>query len=406
MKIKIVDAICGQGKTSWAKQKMNTDKDNQYLYVTPFLDEIKKLKEENISFSTPLNLGKSKLTSFDELLLQGRNIATTHSLFSRCSEKEVSYLSARNYTLILDEVMDVIDTLPIEKEDYNILFNQKLVEIDEHGKMKWLNKDYPATGVFREIKSLCNRESVYVVDGICLVWTLPVNLFRCFNNIYILTYDFNNQLQRYYYDMHNVEYEFFSVDNNNGVYSLCDYKKTYPQYESIHICKDTKLNAIGSKEYNGHDTCMSKNWYKNNISSLAVLKNNITNYFIHKCKAKSKDIIWTTFKEYKDILSAKGYTKSFLACNSRASNAYRDRHYLAYTTNVYMNPMIKKFFIYNNIKVNEDAYALSEMLQFIYRSAIRNNEDIYCYIPSKRMRKLLDDANSEYLKVTKPIKNT
>lgn len=42
-----------------------------------------------------------------------------------------------------------------------------------------------------------------------------------------------------------------------------------------------------------------------------------------------------------------------------------------------------------NIKLDEDGYALSEMLQFIWRSAIRNGEPIEIYIPSKRMRELL-----------------
>ena len=34
-------------------------------------------------------------------------------------------------------------------------------------------------------------------------------------------------------------------------------------------------------------------------------------------------------------------------------------------------------------------YALSEMIQWIFRSRIRNNEDINIYIPSSRMRNLL-----------------
>ena len=34
-------------------------------------------------------------------------------------------------------------------------------------------------------------------------------------------------------------------------------------------------------------------------------------------------------------------------------------------------------------------YALSEMIQFICRSAIRKNEKIQVYVPSERMRNLL-----------------
>lgn len=36
-------------------------------------------------------------------------------------------------------------------------------------------------------------------------------------------------------------------------------------------------------------------------------------------------------------------------------------------------------------------WALSEMIQWIWRSAIRDGEDIYIYIPSERMRNLLSD---------------
>ena len=36
----------------------------------------------------------------------------------------------------------------------------------------------------------------------------------------------------------------------------------------------------------------------------------------------------------------------------------------------------------------EDKFALSELVQFIYRSASRNNKPIDVYIPSKRMRTL------------------
>ena len=75
--------------------------------------------------------------------------------------------------------------------------------------------------------------------------------------------------------------------------------------------------------------------------------------------------------------------------NSRATNEYRDRKYIAYTVNRFINPYMKAFFHSKGIEVNEDKYALSEMLQFIFRSAIRCGESINIYIPSKRMRTLL-----------------
>ena len=63
-----------------------------------------------------------------------------------------------------------------------------------------------------------------------------------------------------------------------------------------------------------------------------------------------------------------------------------------------MNPYVKKFFETNDVPVNEDGFATSEMLQFIWRSAIREGNEIWLYIPSIRMRTLLYkwiDENTE-----------
>ena len=61
-------------------------------------------------------------------------------------------------------------------------------------------------------------------------------------------------------------------------------------------------------------------------------------------RIRSKDVIWTTFKDYKDKLKAKGYVSGYVACNARATNNYRDRFIVMYTVNRFLNPYIKKFF--------------------------------------------------------------
>ena len=59
--------------------------------------------------------------------------------------------------------------------------------------------------------------------------------------------------------------------------------------------------------------------------------------------------------------------------------------------NRYMNPNINKYFGQFGVSVPDNAYGLSEMVQFIWRSAIRNGEMIYLLIPSKRMYDILMD---------------
>ena len=146
------------------------------------------------------------------------------------------------------------------------------------------------------------------------------------------------------------------------------------------------MNLIGDREYD-----LSKNWYIRNKDNIVMkqLKNNLENYFRNKRKSKTKENLWTTFVDFKSQLSSKGYGRAFISINMRASNKYRDRTSIAYPVNRYINTGVKNFFIKHDVQTDEDGFALSEMLQFIWRSAIRDGKEIWIYIPSVRMRSLL-----------------
>ena len=62
---------------------------------------------------------------------------------------------------------------------------------------------------------------------------------------------------------------------------------------------------------------------------------------------------------------------------------------MAYCVNIFLKPDEKRYFMAHNVNVLEDEAALSTMIQWIWRSAIRDGEEIWIYIPSKRMRELL-----------------
>ena len=53
--------------------------------------------------------------------------------------------------------------------------------------------------------------------------------------------------------------------------------------------------------------------------------------------------------------------------------------------------MIEQFFVAHGVAIDEDTWALSELIQWTFRSAIRENKPINIYIPSKRMRDLFID---------------
>ena len=99
--------------------------------------------------------------------------------------------------------------------------------------------------------------------------------------------------------------------------------------------------------------------------------------------------MYTTFEDYKSQVKGKGYTKGYISCNARATNDFKDRTNCAYLINRFYNPMINRFFIDKNIIIDEDTWALSELIQWLFRSGIRDDKEINLYIPSRRMRELL-----------------
>jgi len=401
-KIKIIDSPMGYGKTTWLINMINqSNSDERFIFVTPFLDEVKRVKNSCKTkwFVEPTNKNKdgSKMTDFENKISKNKNIVTTHALFSMCSETVFTLLKNKNYTLILDEVMDVVEKHDINQVDIDMLFSYGMIAVDDtYNNVTWNDEKYEDySGKFSNIKQLCHNEALYYINNTFMCWSFPVKIFDCFKNVYISTFMFDAQIQKYYYDYFEREYEYYHVLNGELIPTVNkDYEfKFIENSKSLLNILNHRINSIGDyeKTKNGvKTTALSKTWYKkSNENILKEMKNNLNNYFRHIYKTKSTENLWTTFKDYELVLKGKGYSKGFIPCNTRATNEYIERKNCAYMINVYLNPFYRAFFYERNIMIDEDKYALSEMLQWIWRSRIRNGEPINLYIPSQRMRELL-----------------
>lgn len=393
--VRIVDELMGAGKTSAAINFINkSDEDEKFLFITPYLKEVERIKSgcPSKKFKEPCFLRGRKLEGIKDLINKGENIVSTHALFQKFDLEIIDLCRAKNYTLIMDEVTDVVKKYEISKTDFELL-REKFIEIDEtSGLLKWVYSDENYWGKFSEERRLCELNSLAVYGGSIMMWMFPIEVFNTFRKIIIMTYMFNAQTQKYYYDYYKLPYKYMYVTGNSKeTYCFTDdiQKKNENKYDFkniIHIFDDKKLNQIGDREFD-----LSKSWYERNKNnaSMIQLKNNIANFFIHKRQSKTANNLWTTFIDYKNLLTGNGYGRGYVPLNMRASNEYANKNSVAYTVNRYVDPGIKNFFLQRNIEVDEDGYALSEMLQFIWRSAVRRGEEIWVYIPSIRMRALL-----------------
>lgn len=390
-RITVVDSIMGSGKTSWAIEYINQNPDENILYIAPYLEEADRIgRSVERDMKYPKNKGDGKLGNLQDLLSAQEDIASTHALFMMLNDDCKEAIRQGKYTLFLDETITAIEPYDLtHKNDIDYLLQKGSISIDAHGFINWIDGDMDTR--YNPIKILAQNHSLFFVNKKLLMWRYPPEIFRLFDKVYILTYLFPASILKYYFDLCEIPYNVQSVKSIDGKYALCDYYAPDKSFfrRKIHIYSKSDLNDSFTQK----PTALSAAWFKNpgNASKIKLLKNNIYNYFTNKCPAKSENIMWSTFKDAQQKLRGKGYSTRFVSCNCRATNDYSSATHLCYCLNIYPNVGVSQFFYQHEIDINQDLYALSEMVQWIWRSNIRCDGEIYIYVPSKRMRKLLID---------------
>ena len=401
MKVKVVDSIMGSGKTSaminlindtcYDEYMMHGEKYTNYMYITPYLDEVARIKEscKYAFFKEPKSIQGSKINGIKKLLESEVNIVSTHALFHLFDDEIFDLIKSKGYTLIMDEVTNVVEPYTdISKSDLKILLNQGICHVDGNNYIVWDQDDYE-DGKFSIFKHLCKMNALQLFGESIVLWMFPIKSFEAFRDVYIVTYMFDGQIQKWYYDFYGCTFEYFkAIRKENGKYDIIcgeDDRRINPNLINVY---SGRLNDIGERS-----TSLSESWYKKAEKNtlLKDLKNNTYNYLKNITKSKAEFVLWTVFKDFKNKCKPKSYATCWISLNLRASNEYRKRDTCAYLVNRYINPVIKRFFESKGIFVDENAYALSEMLQWIWRSCIREGKPINLYVPSKRMRTLLAD---------------
>lgn len=396
----------GTGKSTYAINQIvncnnNEFTEQKFLCVLPTLNECERYRDSiNAEISSPECWG-TKQNHLQHLITSGKNIATTHALIANANETTLELLSQSDYTLIIDECLDVVHKYKrITNSDIETLFSGEYVTLDNNNFLVWNNQKYEEyDGRFNDVRRLCNMKSLMAYKtrsgslSKILIWNFPVEFFTFFNNSYIMTYYWNGSIQKCYFDLHNVEYQHLTLNDNK----LCDYDEKMElekrrDISSLINIYEGKLNDIGAKI--GRINPLCKSWYvkHKNVDNgylIKKVKNNLENYFNHIMESPSVDNMYTTFESFEKMVKGKQYTKGFVPCNSKGTNDFRHKKVLAYTINLFPNKEVLDFFKCNNIEINQDLYSLCELLQWIWRSQIRDGKPIDIYIPSERMRTLL-----------------
>ena len=418
-KIIVSDAMPSSGKTTKIIEQMANDK-CAYIYATPTLsechriagthylekDELKQpLKDENddylVTDSThPLlfkkfkhpeyNNENGKLGSLYHLIENNENIVTTHSLFEMLDENTLNLLNqlkgiGKGYKLVLDETLGVWSTYnKITKIDLIGRVEDKVCSISEDGLISWDESIFRSKGSkYEDFAEKCRNKQVYFVNNSVMYYEIPSHLFDVFQEVHILTYMFEHSELACFLRICGIEYE------------IHKWGKTVDDIVPlIHILDHDKLNNLSSEI---SFTKLKNSKKENEMGVVHELRKGIHLLYTKIWQVQSKYRLWTTGKTVSLVVGNRKYNKQFLCFNTRGTNDYKHTTHLAYLLSVYINPYLSRFLRNRGDGIDEEMYALSSMLQWIFRSAIRDGQEIYLYVPSVRMRGiLLKYLNGEY----------
>lgn len=398
--VNVCDAIMGNGKSQSAITYMNEHKDKRFIYITPYLEEAARIKDgcPDLGFIEPTDklkqFGFTKAKHTAALLKDGRNITTTHQSFKNYTEEMLEDVRRNGYTLIIDESVEVLECESSFAGDIQILIEAGYLMRDGD-VIKATGKPY-AGGCFGDLLKFCGIRELIQVDGNpnLFYWLLPPRLLTSFQDVFVLTYLFESQSIHHFLEIYHIPYRYIGIEKiSTGTgYRFSEDPNCYtPPYvhelkNMIRILDRKKLNEIGDSR-----CAMSVSWYQNG-RHIDKLKKNVYNCIRNVwADVPAEKKMWGVYKSDFQKLKGKGYTKAYLVFNARATNEYRDKDHLIYLSNVFMNPNDKIFYQQHGVEVDDDMYALSIMVQWIWRSAIRDGKQIALYIPSKRMRSILQD---------------
>ena len=435
--INVIDSIMGAGKTTFLIDMLRrTAADDmfqasfaspdpshvrtKFLVIVPTLKEIERLNKElpEFGFKEPSEKEHDKVKRKGHgkkfydlgcLIEDGENIISTHALFSQMDRELYTKLREANYTLVIDEVIETVALYNrLTPKDRAILFAQNMVSVDpDTWRLVWNDEkwaDY--TGRFDEIRRLCDTGALVVFRGQTLLWEFPAEFMACFKAVWLATYMFDASPFSAYLKAAGFSFNRLTVSGDKpprlipweeaGNREAAEIK---PKLRKLITVYEGSANDIGKEESRNHP--MSSGWYdrqdRDKTGALARLKASTENFFRNIAKTNSNVNGWSTFTDHRKTLAGHAYSRNsdregdsygFMPWNCRATNDYAKVEAMAYLCNIYYHPDVRAYFEALGVNVSNDLFALSALVQWVFRGRIRKDQPITLFIPSERMRDL------------------
>lgn len=402
----VCDSIMGSGKTMAVYRYINEHPENRYIYITPYLSEVDRIRRACpeadfiLPHGVPGNDKHSRVAQIRGLLRDRKNVACTQASFKLFGNDAVGDIAGGGYILILDEIVSAVSLAPVYEFDMQVLAEAGYARYDEDRReYTYTGKPY-GEGVLTESVNYLRSSGLFGIDGgvgrnaasPLFYWDMLPEVFNSFKDVFILTYDFSINEYRYYLETHDMAYDRIYVGQDGEGYYLTKEKER--EHRPLYLSRLGDLitfysNSNYMKEKAGSEVeDFSKAWYADADERPLEFVQKYIRSFFRGDQAPSKNCMWTVYPEYEHVISPNGYASCYLPPDTRATGLFAGKDHLAYCVNVYPSPLELRYIRFLGYQVDVDKYALTTMLRWIWRSQIRDGKPITIYIPSARMKGL------------------
>lgn len=419
--VEILDGIMGSSKTTntckWMEENNHKYK---FFYISPLLDEVKdggriqqscpttrfispSTKEEDSKLSSDQQRGVSSRRKIDnllELLKIGANITCTHNLYLSMTDDHFREMQKHSYVLIIDEELGMIDDYKsYSSPDVKSLQKLNCVEIqDKDGMLIWKNSDVAEfddiTHRYHNFKRHVENEMIYVSkrDTNIFVCQLPIKLITVAKRCIILTYMFEGNVLSSFLKLKGLEYKQFTdvsintVNKQDIMKNIKLYMPKHPKWRKELKLSVTAYHTMSSadlKHISNYILAVTKDCNATDYDTMFTFPKDRCNLSENKAKVKikPKGMVDTLLKESKSPQNV-----CWIASSTRATNKFKHKYCVIHAYDRYPNQSVSSYLQDFNSPIDRDVFAVSEMLQWIWRSRIRDNKPITLAILSSRMQ--------------------
>jgi len=407
--IRIFDEPCGSGKSSKLIDELQYVKEQGLkgctLLVVPYLSEVERFQDVIGSnwLISPVDGKGRKIDQLIDAMGKGRNIITTHALYEQITK--ISHL-LHKYDVIIDEVPTTTKQIPVYfgKVEFNELIKDNYIKVDSKTNLltvtegwqeivaKYNRGDSKDKRIAKFITQVANTE-VYKMNGTYCLMPLPEAFFTEPKHLVILTFMFRGTQLDHYMKKRGYKYKLYQ-----SVESLAVFKRD--MFRNIEFYPITSKAKTGFVALSGSDPK-----HRKTVGNFVVKA--IKHYRSLGRKIEQSDILVGSHKDawfgksdpqssrtskvsdrtcFRKLTKLSGAT--YTPIITRGTNAYSDKTVLLMLGTENLNPNVAAFLGMDNT-IAENDHRLSELIQLIYRTAIRKGQKIIFICPDDLIIALL-----------------